>query len=200
MRNFLLSWLYDSHFVFVSNSEGSIKKKRIFKRTKSQNAMKTTELTTQIQCFLDVNEPIVLQVYAIIGNKSELIPLFLTRDETTHLSYLYSKELSKLITKKEHHLDAADGSISDLFFHGQGFMKVDIPLSNSQLPTVSYLLIELKKDNQKVQLLKKITHKQVIEGRQQHLITATPKISARNVLDLTPKVKAVSINNHTFIA
>lgn len=162
--------------------------------------MKTTELTTQIQCFLDVNEPIVLQVYAIIGNTNELIPLFLTRDETTHLSYLYSEELSKLITKKEYSLDATDGSISDLFFPGQGFMKSNTPLNNSQLPTVSYLLIELKKDNQKVQLLKKITHKQVIEGRQQRLITATPKISARNVLDLTPKVKAVSINNHTFIA
>lgn len=162
--------------------------------------MKTTELTPQIRYFLDVNEPIVLQVYAIISNKNELIPLFLTRDETTHLSYLYSEELSKLITKNEHALDATNGSISDLFFHGQGFMKTNTPLSNSQLPRVNYLLIELKKDNQKVQLLKKITHKQVIEGRQQQLTTTTTKINARNVLDLTPKIKAVSINNHTFIA
>jgi|GEM_PF-6848662 len=162
--------------------------------------MKTTELTTQIRCFLDDNEPIVLQVYAIIGTNNELIPLFLTRDETTHLSYLYSEVLTKLVMDNEHQLNASDGSIADLFFHGQSFKKVNTPLNNSQLPTVSYLLIELKKDSQKVQLLKKITNKQLIEGRKHQLITAIPKIRARNVLDLTPKVKAVSINNHTFIA
>lgn len=162
--------------------------------------MKTTELTPQIQLFLDYNEPIVLQVYAIIGDNLELIPLFLTRDEATHLSSLYSNQLSKLLKKNEHHLDASDGSISDIFFQGQGFLKGNKTLNNSDLPTVKYLLIELKKENQEVQMLKKITHKQLIEGRHQQLITPVPKIRQRNVLDLTPKVKAISINNQTFIA
>lgn len=185
----------------VSNSQESIKKKRIFKyKTKKKSAMKTTELTTQIQLFLDYNEPIVLQVYAIIDDNLELIPLFLTRDEATHLSSLYSNQLSKLLKKNEHHLDASDGSISDIFFQGQGFLKGNKTLNNSDLPTVKYLLIELKKENQEVQMLKKITHKQLIEGRHQQLITPVPKIRQRNVLDLTPKVKAISINNHTFIA
>ena len=162
--------------------------------------MKKTELTAQIQFFLDYNEPLVLQVYAILGDNTALVPLFLTRDETNHLSYLYSEELSKLVKKNKHHLDASNGSISELFFQGEEFLTTDQPLSNSELPTVRYLLIELKKDEQKVQLLKKITQKQLIEGRRQQLVKAAPRISARNVLDLTPKVKAISMNNHTFIA
>ncbi|WP_233266149.1 hypothetical protein [Myroides fluvii] len=163
-------------------------------------AMKPIELTTEIQLFLDYNEPLVLQVHAIIDQQAELIPLFLTRDEATHLSVIYSKQLSKLLKKNEHHLEASIGTISDLFFGGQDFTQLDQPLSNTKLPTVKYLLIELRKEDKKVQLLKKVTQKQLIAGRQQQLISTSPPIKQRNVFDLTPKVKAVSIGNHTFIA
>ena len=162
--------------------------------------MKTTELSAQIQLFLDYNEPIVLQVYAIIGDTLELVPLFLTRDEIAHLSLLYSDQLSKVLKKNQHHLEASNESIEEIFFHGQGLLKSNTPLANSELPSIKYLLIELKKEDQEVQMLKKITHKQLIEGRHQQFTISVPKIRQRNVLDLTPKVKAISINNHTYIA
>lgn len=163
--------------------------------------MKELEFTPQIQLFLKHEEPLVLQVYAILGDSMKIAPVFLTKDEITHLSVLYSNQLSKIIETAELPIIAHTGSIAHLYFKHTDFLLEKTPIQNGDLPLVKYLLIELKKDQQYVQLLKKVTHKQRIEGRQQQIIPskATP-IKQRNVLDLTPKIQAISMNNQTFIA
>ncbi|MGG5507145.1 MULTISPECIES: hypothetical protein [unclassified Myroides] len=163
--------------------------------------MKETELTPSIELFLQQQDPIVMQVFAIYKNNTTLSPLFLTRDETLHLSSLYSKQLVKLLDKNKNKMAASVGSIEQLYFNKDTFITEDHLLDNKGLPSINYLLIELKKENQKIVLLKKVTHKQLIEGRQ-HAIAASFShlIKQRNVLDLTPKIQAISIDNHTFIA
>lgn len=162
--------------------------------------MKELELTRPIELFLDLSDPIVLQVFAIHHSNCKIAPLFLTRDESTHLSLLYNKQLVKLLEKNKNKMEAALGSIEDLYFQQEAFITDDQPLKNGDLPTVNYLLIELKKEKQKILLLKKVTDKQLIEGRKHSLSTAaSPIIKQRNVLDLTPKIHAISIDNHTFI-
>lgn len=162
--------------------------------------MKELELTHPIELFLDLSDPIVLQVFAIHHNNSKIAPLFLTRDESNHLSMLYNKQLLKLLEKNKNKMEASEGSIEQLYFQQEAFITEDQTLKNGDLPTVNYLLIELKKEKQKVILLKKVTDKQLIEGRKHSLTAAaSPIIKQRNVLDLTPKIHALSIGNHTFI-
>lgn len=162
--------------------------------------MKKLELTRPIELFLDLNDPIILQVFAIYNNNSKIAPLFLTRDESTHLSLLYHDQLLKLLEKNKNSMEASSGTIEYLYFQQDAFIPEDHTLKNGDLPSVNYLLIELKKEKQKIILLKKVTHKQLIEGRK-HALTAkaSPIIKQRNVLDLTPKIHAISIDNHTFI-
>ncbi|MBB1140807.1 hypothetical protein [Myroides sp. WP-1] len=163
--------------------------------------MKEKELTQLIELFLQQQDPIVMQVFAIYNNNSTVSPLFLTRDETLHLSTLYSNQLSKLLDKNKNKMAASLGSIEQLYFKKDTFITEDHTLDNKGLPSINYLLIELKKENHKILLLKKVTHKQLIEGRQHSISSSFSNlIKQRNVLDLTPKIQAISIDNHTFIA
>ncbi|MBB1149706.1 hypothetical protein ACPDHJ_12715 [Myroides sp. C8-3] len=162
--------------------------------------MKNLELTPPIELFLNLDDPIVLQVFAIYNHNSKIAPLFLTRDECNHLSMLYNEQLLKVLEKNKNQMQASTGSIEHLYFKQEAFIRDDETLKNVDLPSVNYLLIELKKEDQRVKLLKKVTDKQLIEGRKHSLnATASPIIKQRNVLDLTPKIHAISIGDYTFI-
>ena len=163
--------------------------------------MKENELSPRIALFLEQQDPIMVQVYAIYKDNTTISPLFLTRDETHHLSTLYNNQLLKLLDKYRDKMLGSVGDIEQLYFNKQAFIVEEAPLDNGRLPLISYLLIELKKEKQCVQLLKKVTHKQLIEGREHPIPSAMSKtIKQRNVLDLTPKIHAISIDNRTFIA
>lgn len=163
--------------------------------------MKNLELTHSLELFLHLDDPIVLQVFAIYNNNSKIAPLFLTRDETNHLSRLYNTQLAKLVEKNKNNIQALQGSIEHLYFKQDAFVKAEHPLQNGDLPSVNYLLIELKKENKKIVVLKRVTSKQLIEGRQ-HAISpsSSTTIKQRNVLDLTPKIHAISADDYTFIS